>query len=246
VQKYRAQRPVSEVVELHTCGGTILNERWILTAAHCHADANEVVAGFGDSLREAFVNGRMEIKSFIIHPEYESNQDKQFDIALIELKDNLTFTDRLQPACLPTHDFEFESRNRILTAVGFGTTEHRLEFLGPNDHTVKFFGKSANRLKELEMIRVPDMTPKCVNGVMICMEPLDSESHISYGDSGSPLHMTIDGRTMIYGLNVCVQVAANELNHINVPNLNRADALTIYHHLDFIRLFVPDEDFCAF
>lgn len=74
------------------CGGTIIEARWLLTAAHCLVTANgqhrpietiEVTAGVG---RLSLAEGRNHIKveAAIIHPDYDPRSQAN-DIALLRL-----------------------------------------------------------------------------------------------------------------------------------------------------------------
>ncbi|MDW7694415.1 trypsin-like serine protease [Flammeovirgaceae bacterium SG7u.111] len=78
------------------CGGTIIDEHWILTAAHCVADYQDnptglwVVAGESSLYKDA--GQRMEVADIIIHPEYINEAHISNDIALIRLAKPLDLT----------------------------------------------------------------------------------------------------------------------------------------------------------
>ena len=101
----------------YTCGGSILNERYILTAAHCVVndrknifDANSVHVFIGlhnTCSQKELDQCRIKVKKLILHNDYDLISTRHGiipvnDIALIKTSSKIKFNKRIQPACLPT------------------------------------------------------------------------------------------------------------------------------------------------
>jgi hypothetical protein len=49
----------------------------------------------------------MEVRNIIIHPDYDPIETRfTGDIALLRLKNQVTFNDRIRPVCLPEEDIK--------------------------------------------------------------------------------------------------------------------------------------------
>ncbi|XP_050331523.1 serine protease easter-like isoform X1 [Bactrocera neohumeralis] len=133
----------------HHCGGSLINSRYIVTASHCvNGKAlpkdwliSAVRLGEWDTKTnpdcEVDVRGEKDcapphidvpVESAIPHPRYDPNSLNQInDIALLRLKNAVTFTDFIRPICLPLNDnlrtATFD--DIIMDVAGWGKTESK-------------------------------------------------------------------------------------------------------------------------
>lgn len=108
----------------HRCGGSILTERKIITAAHCSRGTllQYVAVRVGSTFRTSggilfTVNRIIEHESYNV-PTYLHN-----DVALMFLTSALTFGSTVQPIRLPEMD-EIIPSGTLATVSGWGTTEY--------------------------------------------------------------------------------------------------------------------------
>ena len=106
----------------HICGGSIIAETWILTAAHClhglSTNAIQVIAGDHVTTVVESAEQLYLPKRFVLHEEYDFNTLHN-DIALIELAEPIHYNREIAPVCLPT---SLPTPRAICTATGWGLT----------------------------------------------------------------------------------------------------------------------------
>ena len=185
-----------EETSFYTCGGSIISETFILTAAHCvDGDTFKTYVYFGkhqwNDWNGDWFRQEVALSGITVHPNYVF---PDYDYALVELPTPLNFSEswKVQKICLPESCSDGCAPGTLAYISGWGKLDYHLG--------------TANILQsafvEIQSNSVCDDAygSSTITDRVICAGPLEGGVGTCQGDSGGPMMTVEDGYFKLCGV----------------------------------------------
>uniref|UniRef100_H0UYJ5 Peptidase S1 domain-containing protein n=1 Tax=Cavia porcellus TaxID=10141 RepID=H0UYJ5_CAVPO len=192
------QAALHEVEHRALCAGSLLNRRWLLSAAHCFTkfpDASKWIVQLGEltlypsawNLR-AYLN-RYKVKDIFIHPKAKGQTN---DIALLKLASPVTYTKYIHPVCVQAASSSTFLHRSDCWVTGWGVLHEDLTPLPPPYYLREAQVTILNNTRCNYLFKQPTALSR-IKESMFCAGAEDGSTDSCRGDSGGPLVCDLDG-----------------------------------------------------
>uniref|UniRef100_A0A3Q1D1G9 trypsin n=1 Tax=Amphiprion ocellaris TaxID=80972 RepID=A0A3Q1D1G9_AMPOC len=147
------------------CGGFLLNEDFVMTAAHCQAKTYTVLLGV-HNMDKNEKRQKITVEQTFPHKDYNEKTYVN-DVMLLKLSSKANFSKNVKPIALPPGNYD--SLPKSCSVSGWGRANRSNQYMSPI-------------LMEVSVELIND--DKCTQGNMYCSK---GEKGPGEGDSGGPL-----------------------------------------------------------
>ncbi|KAK0414967.1 hypothetical protein QR680_011699 [Steinernema hermaphroditum] len=168
------------------CGGTILNERFVLTAAHCIMQMSDFTTAYAGVLDMKALNDSAvqssHVRNKTMHPDWDQH-NIQNDIGMVELETPYEFTDFVAPINISRDDESTEIAGQAVVVEGFGAVDYH-DGVGKDSQYLRYADVKIYDRTICQEVWIKEENTK-ITDTQICTTA--KGKGILPGDSGGPL-----------------------------------------------------------
>ncbi|CAF4836816.1 unnamed protein product [Pieris macdunnoughi] len=168
--------------DLHNCGGSIINQQYVLTAAHCIVGWRPNVMSIVVGSHQIKSGGqRYKIKKLMPHEQFSKVTAKN-DVGVIQVEGSIQYNNNVQPIGLSNRQVPVGT-TCLLTGWGLVNKEKNIV---PNNLQMLFFRTISNSDCTRQLSRTNNKPFMPIDNGQICAGHPDHQGTCQ-GDSGGPL-----------------------------------------------------------
>ncbi|KAL1464490.1 hypothetical protein WDU94_004132 [Cyamophila willieti] len=184
----------------HQCGGAIISDTVVLTAAHCLQGVSKsklrVIVGKHNLNAVDKFEHTFKVEKAVLHHRFRKDGTHSNDIAVIKVRGTIGFNQYVQPICIPDRDNAAASDWCVVTGWGAQDADQIDDISNTlRAATVKIIDQNTCRSSA-----VYGNSHQNILDSMLCAGYLNGGIDACGGDSGGPLACQIGGRFVLSGV----------------------------------------------